>query len=606
MKPSRRISTASNERTEPPFPAGRWQRWRARIAAFHLRDSWWRLLDFFEASRAARLGLYLAASAVLSGAALWYWAYPAWTRHSATRIAREWLAAGQLRYAAEAAQKAAAADPDNPEPWLIAAELARLGGQYMKALIYCRHAAGLTTDNPAVIIAWAAAALRADQPAEADRALDRLPIEQQAASPHVQRLRGEMARRSQHLTVARNFFEAARRLEGSAAINEVPLGLILLIATDPAERQRGLALLGKWKGDREWGETALRTLLDDALIRHDAPATRQWAEALRLHPGCTIADMAQCLLALARVDEPHYAEVLAALKKDHAVSPQAAAQLLSWLNQIGRGADAVAWMRTLPADALQRPPLAVAAAEALRQTGDWSALKGWTDGKDWGKEANFMRWTYGLQAAHQLGENNPADELWRTLYSHAQVHGAHGLFAASQLYSWGMTREAEELWWRVAEQEGQVAIEALGSLARHYQVKRDAEGQYRVFRQLNLLRPQDAAIGNNFAFFAALTSRDLRNAEKIARANLAGDPHNPVYLATDSFVLFMQKRTGEARSLLTPSATEAGRSPALAFAYGLALAATGDKAAAHRLLDPLPPASLTLREEELIRDTLAE
>lgn len=588
-----------------PFQ-GPWQRWRAQFAAFHLRDVWWRLLDFFEASRTARLGLYLAAAMLVAGGSVWYWAYPAWTRRSAVRIAREWLAAGQLHYAAEAVQKAAIADPTNPEPWLIAAELARLGGQKTKALEYSRRAVGLAPANPPAVIAWAAAALRADQPVEAEHALNGLPIEFQAGSPHVQRLRGELARREQRLTPARNYFEVARRLEGPAAINEVPLGLILLNATDPVERQRGLTLLGKWKGDREWGAIALRTLLDDALIRNDRAALREWAEALRIHPGCTVADMPQCLLALARVDEPHYTEVVAALKKDHAVSPQAAAQLLSWLNQIGRGADAVDWMRSLPSDALQRPPLVVAAAEALRQAGDWSALQAWTSGKDWGPEANFMRWTYGLQAAHMRGENTPADELWRTLYSHAQVHGAHGHFAASLLYSWGRVQEAVDLWWRVAEQDGQVAIEALGALARHYQVTRDAEGQYRVFRQLNLLRPHDAAVANNFAFFAALTGRDMRNADKIARANLIAEPRNPFYLATGAFVLVTQKRASEAQDLLKPLAAEAGRSPGLAFAYGLALAATGQKAEAHRLLDTLPPTSLTLREVELIKEALAE
>jgi predicted Zn-dependent protease len=137
-------------------------------------------------------------------------------------------------------------------------------------------------------------------------------------------------------------------------------------------------------------------------------------------------------------------------------------------------------------------------------------------------------------------------------------------------------------------------------------VKRDAEGQYRVFRQFNLLRPQDAALANNFAFFAALTGRDLRSADKIARANLAAEPRNPVYLATGAFVLVMQKRASEAQSLLKPLAAEAGRSPALAFAYGLALAASGQKAEAHLLLDTLSPASLTLREVELIKAALAD
>lgn len=235
------------KRTRPPFPAK-----GARLGSLHARDYWWWLLDLFEASRAARVALYLAATAVVLGGATWFWAYPWWAKRNAVRIAQAWLASGHLRYAAEAAQQATLADPSNPEPWQIAAELARRGDQPDLALNYSRRAAELAPGDPAIITAWAAAALRAEAPAEAGRALDQLPVEAQAASPHVQRLRGEIARRALRLTAARNFFEAARRLEGPAAVNEVPLGLILLNATDPRERQRGLTLLDKWAGDREW------------------------------------------------------------------------------------------------------------------------------------------------------------------------------------------------------------------------------------------------------------------------------------------------------------------------------------------------------------------
>lgn len=607
MSSRRNRRPGGDEHTRPPFaPPPRWRRWRDRVADFHLRDAWWRLLDFFEASRAARVALYLTAAGLVLGGGLWLWAYPAWHKRNAVRIARGWLEAGQLRYAAEAAQQAASVDPTNPEPWLIAAQLARLGGQQDMARDYARRAAALAPDDPAIVIGWAAAALRAGQAAEAHAALDQLPIETQAASPHVQRLRGEIARRESRLTAARNFFEEARRLEGAVAVNEVPLGLILLQAADPAQRRRGLALLGKWTSDAEWGATALRTLLADALDRDDRPGMLRWAEALRAHRGCTVADMTQCLLALATADAARYAAVLADLKRDHAVTPQAAAQLLDWLNALGRGADAVSWMQTLPPAGMQRPPLAVAGAEALRQAGQWSALQAWTEGKDWGPDADFMRWAYGLQAAHMLGENRPADELRRTLYSHAERNSAHALFAGSLLYGWGRAEEAAELWWVAAGHQDPSAINALGSLARHYQVRRDAEGQYRVFRQLHGLRPQDAAISNNYAFFALLTRRDQRKAEQLARANLAAEPQNPVYLATWGFALFMQNRAEEARRLLAPIAADAGRSPAVAFSYGLALAASGRKAEARPLLAGLPPESLTESEVKLIRATLGD
>jgi hypothetical protein len=262
-------------------------------------------------------------------------------------------------------------------------------------------------------------------------------------------------------------------------------------------------------------------------------------------------------------------------------------------------------MQTLPGGAMRRPPLAPAKAEALRLTADWPALGAWTFEGDWGPGAEFLRWAYGMQAARMLGDTAKADGFWRTLYSHAELNSAHALFAGSTVYNWGLVKEAEALWWRAGEQEGPNAIEALGSLARHYQVQRDADGQYRVFRQLHVLRPGDRAIGNNFAFYAALTGNELRPAEQTARADLAAEPGNRTYAATCAFVLVMQDRMAEAVKLLQPFATDAAQSPALALPYGLALAGTGHKAEAGVLLNALPAASLTTREVELIKARLA-
>ena len=72
---------------------------------------------------------------------------------------------------------------------------------------------------------------------------------------------------------------------------------------------------------------------------------------------------------------------------------------------------------------------------------------------------------YGLFAAQIRQDETRADELWRTLYGHAQLNTGHALFAASTLYSWGRVTEPEALWWRAADQEGGNAIQALGALA---------------------------------------------------------------------------------------------------------------------------------------------
>ncbi|HTL68024.1 MAG TPA: hypothetical protein VL200_10210 [Lacunisphaera sp.] len=590
-------ASAAPYATKPRRP-----RWRGS----RLRDWWWWLLDLFEAHRWARVTLYAAGAAVIAGFAAWFWLYPEWNRRNSIRLAQQWLAAGRLRYAAEAAQRAAELSPQSPEPWRIAAELARRGFQFDQALTYSRRAAELAPGDQALALAWAADALRAGADREAATALERLPVEFAHQSPDALRLRGELARRELRLTAARGYFEAALKIDGAVAVDEVPLGLVLSSSTNPAERRHGLDLLAKWTGNRDWGATAARMLLEDALTRKDHSAMLRWAETLRQHPGCTLADMPRCLVALSLADPARFAEVLAKLEQDHAGTPQAAAQLLGWLTEIGQGAEAARWIQTLPSKGMRQPPLAVAAAEALRQTGDWPALAKWTDQGNWGGEAEFLRWAYRMLAARKLGEAGRAGELWRTLYDHAQLNDAHGYFAGSLLYSWGLAGEAVDLWWRASAHDDPVAIDALGSLARYYQLQRDADGQYRAFRRLHTLKPNDPGIANNFAFFALVTSREERVARDIAQANLDRDPGNVVYVATAAFARWQRNEAAAAAAMLRPLASQAAHSPALAFAYGLALAGTGHKPEAHQLLDNLPADSLTIRETELIRSALAD
>lgn len=589
--------------TEVPFTS-RWQRITQRLDAFQLRTVWWRTLDRWEGSKSFRWASIGMITAVLGAAALLFWGYPWWTKRNSVKMARQWLAAGRINYAVEAVQQAMQLDPQNPEPWQIAAEIARRRGQKTAAADYAHHAVTLAPGNSALLIAWAAEALRADLTAESAQALDQVATNELEKSSDAHRLLGELARREGRFADAKRYFETAVQIDGPVAIDEVPLGLILLSAKDPAQYQRGRDLLIKWTADREWDMIALRALLTDARVRNDRTAQLKWVSVLRASPGFTNGDMPTYLAVLTQSDPARFSEVLASMEKDHAVSPDAATRLLGWLNQIGRSDEAVRWMKTLPADAMQLPPLVVAGAEALRQVADWPALQTWTQAATWGTDGEFLRWAYRMQAARKLGNETEAKELWLTLYSHAQLNGVHALFAGSTLFSWGLETDAEALWWRAAEQEGPTAIDALGSLARYYQTHQDAEGQYRVFRRLHFLHPHDAATGNNFSFFAALTGRDQRLAEQVARENLASAPQNQIYIATLAFNLYMQDKAAESLALLKPFAAKASQSPVLSFAYGLALAGTGKKTEAHQLLDGMAAHASTKREAEIIQMAL--
>ncbi len=570
-----------------------------RLRSLSLRDIWWGFLNLWESHRWLRRLLISALVLVVVGVGLRLWVYPSWARHNAIKFAHEWLALDRLANAAEAADRAARLAPDSPEPWLVAAEIARRLGNGEQALAASRRAAELAPEDPEAIIAWAADSLRANLPEEATRALNSLPFDATASSGHARRIRGDLARQRQQFDEAVRHFEAAAELEGAQAINQIPLALVLLQSTEPTVRQRGFALLDRWSGDADWGPVALRTLLENAL-EHNLPDARRHAEALLAHPQRTVGDMPLCLHALARQAPARYREVLQGLERDHAVSPEAAAQLINWLNQIGQHDDALRWLRALPQPAQEIPPLAPLVAEALRATGAWEELRTRSQRQKWDAEVDFLRWTYGLAAARQLGDLTGAENHTRTLLAFAPRAPGQTLFAAGSLYTWGYPADAVSLWEALGTQPGPIALEALGALVRHHQLHRDAEGQYRAFRQLHFLQPANRDLANNFAFFALLTGRDQRLAEQLAQDNHTAAPDNPTYAATQAFALLQRNRAADAVALLAPLASPRPSSPAVAFAYALALAGTGKKEEARTLLATLPEDTRTQAEKTLI------
>ena len=592
-----------HEDDKTPSKRARLTGWLKRKAAFDLREQWWRILDLIEESRRLRWSLYAAGVAIVLSVVTSVWVYPWWNQRNVIKIAQGWLDAGRLDQAAEAVKEALQIAPENPESWRLASAVAQRLGNKAAAADYSRHAAQLHPGNLALALEWASSALLADKLDDADQALASQPAAILTASAPAQRISGELARRRGDLTAARDHFEAALRLDGPVAIDEVPLAIILIRAAAPAVRQRGIDLLTKSSTTEEWGATAMRALLADAMIRDDRPAMLRWADALRAHPRCTLGDIPNCLLALSKADEGRFADVLVVMEKDHSMDSANIAILISWLNQIGRSREAVQWIKVLPPELTRKPPAIIGAAESLRQLSDWPALLAWTHGADWGRNLESLRLAYELVAARKLGKADLAAELWKTLQARASSDGSRTLFTADTIYAWGLRDDAVALMWIISDQP-EIAFKALGTLARHYQVDHDASGQYRVFQRLHSLRADDAAIANNYAFFAAITGNDPHNADEISKSNFKSVPDNLAYRATYALVLCTQNRADEALALLQPVSANWKDAPVITLPYGLALAGTHDRARAQTVLSTLPSETLTPEESALIKQAL--
>ncbi len=435
-------------------------------------------------------------------------------------------------------------------------------------------------------------------------ALDLLREEDLEASAWGQRIAGEIARRTRDFSTAKTHFERAIAIEGPLPVNQVPLATLLLTSSDTTEQREARKLLRRWADDPEWGAPVIRTLLADAIKRSNHPAMMRWADRLRAHPECTLTDIANCLTALSEADETRFQQVIAQMKTRHAATAPDAAQLIGWFNRLGRSDEAIAWIETLSSELIDTQPLPPIIAETFRLDSQWEALLSWTDSEDWGGgNLDTLRTAYRLLAALKSDQSETAATAWKNLQRQANPSGGRTLFVANTIYTWGLHKQAVTLLWQAAEQSGQT-LEILATLARHYQVNRDAEGQYRVFQQLHNLRANDADIANNFAFFAGLTGNSIIRAEELAKDNFERFPTNDIYRATYAYLLIRGGKYAQARAVIQSIIRKWPEVPAIAFVHGLLLAHDGDKDAARDVFYSINPNDLTRMEVALIESLL--
>jgi Tfp pilus assembly protein PilF len=567
-----------------------------------LKGLWWVLLDRLERSRRLRIGLAAGGAAALLAAGGLAWGLPWWQQRNAVRNARAWLEAGRLDNAGPALRLALDRAAADPESWALAAEYAGRLGQLSQSLEYARRAAALAPADGALGVDLAARALVAGQLDEAARALGALPASVRAGDPRALRVAGDLARRQGRLDEACDHFTAAIRIEGHIPQDEIPLAEVWLLSTDATLRQRALELLARWAPHPEVGPLALRALLNDALRLDDRPGLARWAPLLRNHPRCTLGDIPLVLRSLSRSNPAEFEATVANFARHYAADPTSAAQLIGWLNEVGRHDSALAFAGQLSPAFRQQPPVSVVLCESLRAAGDWQALLALAEAREWTKDTEFLRQAFLLRGALALHQTPRADEARKALQSLVRLNPAHGLFAADTLYVWNEHDEAVALLWLIADDRS-LGAQALATLTRHFQSVGDAEGQYQTFRRLRSLQPQDADISNNFAFFALLLGKEENLAARLARENYEREPAKPAYLATHAFALVCQGMTSEAARLLAP-VPEAEQDNAFKFAKGVLLARTGDKPQARLLLSSLPRQDMSRQEISFITNLL--
>jgi tetratricopeptide (TPR) repeat protein len=539
------------------------------------------------------VGLGLIAAGFFGGVRF----YHRWRQGQLVERAQEALRREDLRGAALTARRVLQLNPANLEATRIMAGLAdRLG--YKDAVGWWERIAILdpSTENS---LAWAVAALKYNDLEGTSRALLSVRPSQRSI-PEFHELAAGLALSVGNLPLAEFHFSRAFRQRPSDQNLKFNLACIRLQALDPTIAAKAMATVEEFRAQPRHRAEALRALFADAVRRKDRDRAFRLAQELQGVPGADFRDKLQYLEILRRMKSPEFGPYLAKLQQECLRNTPDMARLIAWMNDRRLAAEALEWVRRLPADTLARQPIPVAVAGSHEAQRGWKDLEGLLTKGEWG-DLDFIR--LGLLA--HLNRQNRDGANSRIQWGLAVAKAGERPEALGTLArlaeGWGWTREAEELYWKLG---GGASPQrwALQSLYRQYRLRGDTEGLYRVLARTLEADPSDLVAKNNLAILSLLLGREVDKALGWTTELYEKSPTNAMLASSHAFALHKSGRTAEGLKVFEKLREEQLRNPTVAAYYGVLLASSGQADKARRFLDLAARATLLPEEQRLVAD----
>src|SRR6266567_1877596 len=400
----------------------------------------------------------------------------------APRVYRDWrqkrlldrasslLQEQKFHEAAHMAREAVKVRPDSLTAYYVLAEATEK--QNLEETVSWRaQIARLLPNDPDSQLNLASAALRFGEIDLARQALDRVsPKDRDRAAFHV--VAGWLARAQGNLVEQEQQFAAAVNKEPGNDLYRFNLAALQIHSTDAGKSAKARETLERLSKIAPFRTGALRALLNDAVARNDLAAADNFAQQLQMSQEVTFGDYLLCLDFYRKLDEKKFRLSLERVKPFAARNPSDLASLMNWMNQNGLAGQVVKWIEKLPTEKLSSPPTSIAVADAYANAKNWSRLKRWTRSGMW-DESEYLRFVYQAIATRQSrsGGGGTADTQFENLWSSAQ-QSTNGrpereLDLARLAGKWGLAKESEELWLRIAENPP-MRREALDALRQLY------------------------------------------------------------------------------------------------------------------------------------------
>ncbi len=397
----------------------------------------------------------------------------------------------------------------------------------------------------------ASAALRFGQFDVARAALERVaPEDREKAAYHI--VAGWLSRAQGNVAEEERHFAAAVAQEPTNDVYQFNLAVLQILSPDPEKSAAAHNQLERLSKVPQFRTEALRALLDNALRQNQTDAANELAQALQMSPQVTFADYLLCLELYRKLDPKKFDALLDKVKPVAAREGHDLAQLLSWMNKNGLAIAALKWSEKLPVDRTNRPPVAIAVAEALARTKNWSRLKRWSRSGSWGDD-DYLRLAYqayAVRRSRRTAESEAEfDALWNSAAAAAAAQPEHKLALARLASTWNLTPEAEQLWLNVAKVPS-ARREALDALYTLYRETNDLPNLRLTAERLHESSPEEVGLAANAARFALLLDHNAAASRALAKQAYEKAPNDPAAAVTYAFALYGIGRTAEGIKIL--------------------------------------------------------
>jgi hypothetical protein len=526
------------------------------------------------------------------------WRESRWLRQAEANLKQE-----NFNGANDAAQQALRINHDSLSAYEILAEATERQNR-AETVVWRAEIARLQPRDIDSQLNLASAALRFGQLDAARKALESVPKENRESAPYhvvagwLARAQGDEASQERH-------FAAALEKEPGNETYQYNLAAVRIKSPDPQKKAQARATLEHLLKSAPFRAGSLRALLNDAIQHSNLEAADRFAQELQLSPQVTFSDDLLCLDFYKKLDQKKLATLLEKVKPLAARQLDDLAALMEWMNGNGRSAEVLRWMEKLPSEKTANPPPAIEVAAAFTAQKNWSRLRRWTKGGNWG-DSEYLRLAYqayAKQQSRQEGADAESATLWHDAERACEENPEHEIRLARLASKWNLPNEAEQLWLRVAHNP-MSRREALDALFGIYRVSNDLPNLYLTAMRLHETSPEEPLIAAEYARLSIILDRNPSEGQRVAKEAFGQAPTEPPCVVAEALSLNSQGRTPDGIAVLQKLPPEKLQDARVALYLAVLLLDDGKADAAHEFIDAANSGFVFPEEKKLLQEAL--